>query len=276
MRIGSLFSGIGGLELGLEWAELGETVWQVEQDEWCRSVLARRWRNAEQHQDICSLASGWLPDVDLICGGFPCQDVSSAGTRAGLAGKRSGLWRHYARIVKAKRPEWVVVENVASGATRWVDHVVRDLAELGYASLPVPVRADSLGAPYPRARIFIVARRGDGRLADPNQHLQHSLAVDAEVGRPPATHGVASRARQAADADRHELQLSTGWRRGACRAEAAQRVGYRWDEPMPPVDRVVPGSPRRVAAQRAGGNCVVPAQSEVAGWVVRGLMGETL
>ena len=148
LTIGSLFSGIGGLELGLEWAGLGPTFWQVEKDAKRRDVLARHWPEAEQHEDVCTVEATTLAPVDLICGGFPCQDVSSAGRRAGLAGARSGLWYEFARIAAERRPQWVVVENVGSGARKWVDAVCRDLGRLGYASLPVPIAAsDSRSSP---------------------------------------------------------------------------------------------------------------------------------
>lgn len=161
MRIGSLFSGIGGLELGLEWSGLGHTVWQVEKDEFCRRVLAKHWPNAERFDDVCAVGTATLASVDLICGGFPCQDVSSAGPRLGLAGERSGLWREFARVVGELRPRWVVVENVASGAELWLDAVVCDLAERGYAVLPVPLSAEDVGAPHERARVFLIARHAD-------------------------------------------------------------------------------------------------------------------
>ena len=90
MTIGSLFSGIGGLELGLEWAGLGPVRWQVEQDMWCRAVLAKHWPDAGRFDDVCTVGAELEP-VDIICGGFPCQDLSNAGARAGLAGARSGL-----------------------------------------------------------------------------------------------------------------------------------------------------------------------------------------
>src|SRR6187200_1732128 len=100
MTIGSLFAGVGGLELGLEWAGLGPTLWQVEQDKFCRAVLEKHWPQAERFDDVCTVGSANLAPVQLICGGFPCQDVSSAGKGAGLAGERSGLWREFARVVR--------------------------------------------------------------------------------------------------------------------------------------------------------------------------------
>ena len=156
VRIGSLFSGIGGLELGLEWAGLGPVVWQVEKDEYCRQILSKHWPDVERHSDVRTVGSNLQP-ADLICGGFPCQDVSSAGSGAGLKGARSGLWYEFRRIVSQLKPAWVVVENVSSGAGRWVDPVRRDLEELGFQTLPVPLSARAVGAPHLRRRVFIIA-----------------------------------------------------------------------------------------------------------------------
>lgn len=157
MRIGSLFSGIGGLELGLERAGLGHTIWQVEIDPFCRAVLARHWPHAERYVDIKQVNASILSPVDLVCGGFPCQDVSAAGKGAGLAGERSGLWFEYRRIVSELRPRFVVVENVASGARRWVDTVCEGLAALGYRPRPFALSAADVGAPHLRRRVFVVA-----------------------------------------------------------------------------------------------------------------------
>lgn len=174
LTIGSLFSGIGGLELGLEWAGLGPVRWQVEIDPFCREVLARHWPEAARHEDVRAVGAAALAPVDLICGGFPCQDVSSAGTRKGLAGSRSGLWSEFARVVSELRPRWVVVENVTSGATRWVNPVVRQLEQFGYACLPIPLSAADVGAPHLRRRIFIVAHADHGP--------QHAVAEHDEMG----------------------------------------------------------------------------------------------
>ena len=132
LTIGSLFSGIGGLELGLEWAGLGPTLWQVEQNEFCRTVLENHWPKAERFEDVREIGKSKLCTVDLVCGGFPCQDVSSAGPRTGLTGSRSGLWCEFARVVEEILPEWVVIENVKSGGGHWLDSVVRDMEQLGY------------------------------------------------------------------------------------------------------------------------------------------------
>lgn len=163
-RISSLFAGLGAFELGLESAGLGETVWQVERDSLCRTILARHWPNAERFDDVCTVGGATLARVDLVCGGFPCQQNSRANvtsTRVGLAGPSSGLWREFARIVAELQPRWVAVENVASGAELWFDEVVRDLEQLGFEALPVPLSARDVGAPHERARVFIVARHPD-------------------------------------------------------------------------------------------------------------------
>ncbi len=161
LTIGSLFSGIGGLELGLEWAGLGPTIWQVEKDEFCRKVLAKHWPHADRSVIDVKDAPGDLKTPDIICGGFPCQDISSAGSRKGLAGNRSGLWCEFSRVLKETKPRIAVIENVFSGAHLWVDEVVRELEVLNYEVLPIPLQAADVGAPHLRARVFIVARHAD-------------------------------------------------------------------------------------------------------------------
>lgn len=165
LTIGSLFSGIGGLELGLERAGLGPVLWQVERDEWCRAVLAKHWPGAERHDDVCTFANGTdVPRVDVICGGFPCQDISVAGRGAGLTGERSGLWREYARIIRHVRPRFVVVENVAALLARGLGDVLADLAACGYDAVWDCIPAAAVGAPHRRDRVFVVAFRQCDRL----------------------------------------------------------------------------------------------------------------
>ena len=159
ITIGSLFSGIGGLELGLEWAGLGPVLWQVEQDAFCSQVLARHWPDAVRHPDVRAVGASNLEPVDLICGGFPCQDISFAGRGAGLGGARSGLWFEYLRIVRELRPRFVVVENVPALVGRGIDAVLGGLAEGGYDARWDCVRASDVGAPHRRERVFIVAHR---------------------------------------------------------------------------------------------------------------------
>jgi DNA (cytosine-5)-methyltransferase 1 len=162
LALGSLFSGIGGLELGLEWAGIGPVRWQVEQDAFCRQVLAKHWPDATRHDDVRTVGAANLEPVDVVCGGFPCQDLSTAGKRAGLAGARSGLWSEYARVVRELRPRIVVVENVSALVGFGLDTVLGDLAALGYGAWWDCVRAADAGAPHRRERLFIVAYAPSG------------------------------------------------------------------------------------------------------------------
>lgn len=159
MTIGSLFSGIGGLELGLELAGLGPTLFQVEREPFCREVLAKHWPASLRLDDVCAVGAHNLPAVDLLCGGFPCQDLSLAGKGAGLAGARSGLWFEYARIIGELRPRFVVVENVAALVNRGLHAVLGSLAALGYDAWWDCIPAAAVGAPHRRDRLFVVAWR---------------------------------------------------------------------------------------------------------------------
>lgn len=158
MKIGSLFSGIGGLELGLERAGLGKTVWQVEVEPKRRAVLAKHWPDVQRYEDIRSVDPGDLERVDIVCGGFPCKDVSAAsrGRGKGMAGPRSSLWLYFLSVVDEVRPGVVVVENVFSGKNQWLPVVRHDLHGLGYRTSAFRIDARDVGAPHARARIFVV------------------------------------------------------------------------------------------------------------------------
>lgn len=156
MRAGCLFSGIGGIELGLQRA--GWRIdWQVEIDERKRAVLARHFPDARRFGDIQGVEAQELGQVDLIAGGFPCQDLSSAGARGGITGKRSGLWAHFARLIGDLRPRYVLVENVPALLVRGMGRVLGDLASLGYDAEWDCLPAAAFGAPQLRARIWLLA-----------------------------------------------------------------------------------------------------------------------
>jgi DNA (cytosine-5)-methyltransferase 1 len=257
--IGSLFSGIGGLELGLERAGLGPTLWQVERDEFCQRVLAKHWPDAERFDDVRTVGAANLAPVDVICGGFPCQDVSSAGKGAGLAGERSGLWREFARVVGELRPRFVVVENVASGATRWFDEVVCDLEQRGYGCLPVPLSAFDVGAPHMRKRIFIVAHANGCDVRKPEGAHWRTATEPADVGETRAPSDADSEGESASSSDGEVAHL---------RGMASRSPG--WPSP-PELRRMDDGIPNRMDRLRALGNAVVPQCAEVVGWVIREL-----
>jgi DNA (cytosine-5)-methyltransferase 1 len=292
LTIGSLFSGIGGLELGLEWAGLGPVVWQCEIDPFCREVLAKHWPHVERFTDVTRPRS--YPPAELLCGGFPCQDVSSAGYGRGLGGPRSGLWWHFARVIRQVRPRVVVVENVASGAKRWLLAVSEALGDLGYRTRALGIGAADVGALHRRKRVFVIAyapglrrearklqreqtegraptdadaTRRDLRVA-PHAHRdgELSLPFDAEMAGTPTL---------APDADGSGVRIEQGRRRGeggAAREEVPTWARGRFAEPE--VVRMVHGLPRGLdgARRKSLGNCVVPQCAQVVGEVIREML----
>lgn len=162
-RLLDLFSGIGGFSLGLERSGNFETVAFCEIEDYPRRVLRKHWPKVPIYDDIRTLTADRLAadgiGVDVICGGFPCQDVSFAGPGTGLDGKRSGLWREYRRIAGELRPEYIIVENVRALLGRGMGTVLGDLAALGYDCVWDCIPANYVGAPHERERIWIVAHR---------------------------------------------------------------------------------------------------------------------
>ena len=161
VNVGSLFSGVGGLELGLEQAGM-EVVWQAEADKQARSVLKKHWPNVYQFEDVHDVRNA--EPVDVICGGFPCQDYSVAGKRSGLAGDRGALWWQMHRIVAECRPAWVVGENVhgllLSNGGADFRTIVASLVQLGYGVCWATLDSQYFGVAQRRRRLFIVGHSG--------------------------------------------------------------------------------------------------------------------
>lgn len=134
-----------------------QIAWQSEIDPYACAVLRKHWPNIPNHGDIRGIRAGAVESVDVLCGGFPCQDISYAGAGAGIAGKRSGLWGEYARIIGELRPRFVIVENVAALLGRGMERVLGDLARIGYDAQWSIVSACAVGAPHVRRRVFLVA-----------------------------------------------------------------------------------------------------------------------
>ncbi len=274
MRIGSLFSGIGGLELGLERAIPGaHTVFQVEQNPYARAVLAKHWPNAQRYEDVKEVGAHNLPACDLLCGGFPCQDISAAGKRAGIEGERSGLWAEYARIIGELRPRFVVVENVSALLSGGMGRVLGDLAACGYDALWDCIPAQAVGAHHRRDRLFIVAWSQQLRAmadADRQRELQQGQLPGEERRR------TGDGSSKVAHPMRQRSQ-----RPEQGRASAKERASFRHATecsrwlPEPNVGRVADGVPRRVDRLRCLGNAVVPQVAEVVGRVVMQLEGGT-
>ena len=156
-----LFSGIGGFSLGLERSGNFKTVAFCEIEPFCRPVLKKHWPKVPIYEDVTKLSAKQLKSdgiaVDAICGGFPCQDISTAGKGAGLEGERSGLWFEFHRLIKETQPKIAIIENVSALRSRGLDQILRSLFEIGYDAEWHCIPASAIGAPHQRDRIWIVA-----------------------------------------------------------------------------------------------------------------------
>jgi len=234
MNVLDLFSGIGGFSLGLERAGM-KTVAFCEIEPFPRAVLAKHWPEVPCYDDIRTLTGERLAadgiSVDVICGGFPCQDISFAGKGAGLAGERSGLWREYARLIGDIRPRFVIVENVAALLSQGLGDVLGDLAALGYDAEWHCIPASVVGAPHRRDRVWIVAHPHNAR---------HGVAGEVQPGRGEPCGG--ERMGSAPGGGRYDVADPKGERPGETR-------GFRRDEPA----QRAPGCSETVADASSAG-----------------------
>ena len=223
--VGSLFAGIGGFDLGFE-REGYEIRWQVEIDKYCNKVLAKHWPEVPRYDDVRDCGLHNLEPVDVITGGFPCQDLSLAGKQKGLDGERSALWWDYHRIIGELRPRFAVVENVPNLLNRGIDRVCGSLAEIGYDAEWHIVSAADVGAPHLRKRVWLVADADGAGFGE----RRRSQPMEAQ-------------------------QLS------AQRRSASSRWQDRYNENWttePSICRVLDGIPHRVDRLRGLGNAIVP------------------
>ncbi len=229
LTFGSLFAGIGGIDLGLERAGM-RCDWQVEIDPYCQRILTKHWPDVPKFRDVRECGAHNLPPVDLIAGGFPCQDISDSGPKSGMRGQRSGpMWREFAGIICELRPHYVLVENSAALLGRGMGEVLGDLATIGYDTEWYCLPAAAIGAPHRRDRIFIMA--------------------DAE--------GIGCIGQRSSEAIQNKRALEFTRRSGG-------PAGI-WTT-QPGMGRVAYGIPNRVDRLRGLGNAVVP---QVAEWIGR-------
>ena len=205
-RIGSMFAGLGGLDLACEWELGGTTAWQL--DLVGADIRRRHFPDALQVEaDVRTVDPLDLPPIDVLCGGFPCTDLSVAGQQAGLDGEKSGLYSEVLRFAHAIRPEYVVIENVPA-LLQYRERLETDWDALGYGLTWVKARALDAGAPHRRARVFVVARLGgpmvgvleaprDGEWTGEERPWATVTAANPNEGEDPAS-WEARRARQAA------------------------------------------------------------------------------
>jgi DNA (cytosine-5)-methyltransferase 1 len=299
MTFGSLFAGVGGMDLGLERAGM-TCAWQVEIDPFCRKVLAKHWPDVPRHDDVKKFPPSDVPirrtepgvgrevggtgtrtefsgpdpwKVDLICGGFPCQDISNAGRRAGIDGERSGLWSEYVRVIRLLRPRYVIVENVAAILVRGrgFDRVLGDLAESGYDAEWDCLPAGAFGAAHIRDRCFVVAY--PRRQLQPPTRRECAPAPPGDPGRQyQRGRGVGDHRQEPLRGARQDTALlpdpesrrARQLRWQECPPNGETRWHLYWQEGKPPLPRVADGIPSRVDRLTSLGNAVVP---QIARWL---------
>ena len=181
MKIGSLFAGYGGLDLGIGQILDAEPVWFVEFDKHPSAILAQHWPDVPNYGDVTAVDWETVPPVDILCGGYPCQPFSQAGTRKGTNDERH-LWPYFADAIRVLRPRLVVLENVAGHLTLGFDTVLADLAALGFDAEWGVVSASDAGAPHRRQRLFIVAADAGGRQLPRPAERVDGLPVAGERG----------------------------------------------------------------------------------------------
>lgn len=268
LKVLDLFSGIGGFSLGLERTGGFETVAFCEIEEFPRRVLAKHWPNVRQYEDVRELTADTLRrdgiSVDVICGGFPCQDISLAGKGEGLEGERSGLWSEICRLTGELRPKFVLVENVSALLGRGLGRVLGDLAALGYDAEWHCIPASAVGAPHRRDRIWIVAHSDN---AERRSNAASRGRMARERGLPQrkeGSGGFGASGENLADADRSGLEILVYGQTG----EFASTVGaYQWSA-EPDVGRMAYGVPSRVDRLKGLGNAVVPQIPEMIGYAI--------
>jgi len=274
VRVLDLFSGIGGFSLGLERAGM-QTVAFCEPNKFCQAVLHKHWPDVPIYEDVRDLSATRLANdgiqFDVICGGFPCQDISVAGKGAGLAGSRSGLWWEYHRLIAETKPSWVIAENVSALRSRGLDDVLRSLAEIGYDAEWHCIPASAVGAPHQRDRIWVVAYPAQLQrdVGDNNARISLERESVSELGNGSWSADVADtnstrweRSQEARNDAEVWTQSTNQLITGCCGVS-----GRNW-EIEPNVGRVADGVPNRVDRLKALGNAVVPQIPELIGrWI---------
>ena len=273
-----LFSGIGGFALGLQRTGGFKTIGFCDFDAKTHPVLKKNFPGVPIYDDVRTLKGADIGTVDIVTGGFPCQDLSVAGKGAGLKGERSGLWYEMHRIIKETRPKWVIAENVAVLRSRGLDEVLGSLAEIGYDAEWHCIPACSVGAPHRRDRIWIVAYP-NGSVATNGGQCQDSQGEGNSRGTEQGRSGPDDRQgciRSSGSSAENALAYtsSEGWEGRLHRWANPKRkgqLGYLgccstvdgqptedWWTSEPSVGRVADGVPNRVDRLKQLGNALVP------------------
>ena len=296
LKVLDLFSGIGGFSLGLERTGGFKTVAFCEIEPFCRAVLRKHWPDVPCFEDVRTLKGSDVGDIDVICGGYPCQPFSVAGKRLGAADDRH-LWPEYFRLVQELRPTWIIGENVAGHINMGLDAVLSDLESAGYSARTFVIPAVAVDAKHRRDRLWIVGhaeklqRDGGKHYAGSNSQSARKIpkfrnadSADAMAYTSPAISEWAGDSWSGRDGfanggetlaypsscgcagSREPIQRCSCAANGEGKTVDVESGCKRaiWS-PEPNVGRVANGVPRRVDRLKALGNAVVPQIPEIIG-----------
>ena len=281
LTFGSLFSGIGGIDLGLERAGM-QCRWQSEIEPYACQVLKKHWPDTPNLGDVTQIDWSTVERTDVVAGGYPCQPFSVAGARKGEFDPRH-LWPYFRDCICILRPRYALLENVSGHLSLGFGHVLGDLAAIGYDARWDCIPAAAVGAPHLRDRVFVIATRQNMAHANPNSEPRRAIHGGKTENR-------SEQQRTLADSDhgRSRNSLRAGWDApwhggknvayARCqssqvpltRRQPAEQKSERtcWWETEPGVGRVAHGIPRRLDRLRALGNAVVPQVAEHVGRII--------
>jgi len=273
LTVGSLFSGIGGLDLGLERAGM-KVIWQSEIDPFACKVLKKHWPEVVNHGDIKQIDWRAVEPVDIICGGYPCQPFSTAGKRKGKDDPRH-LWPWVRTAISELRPRYAIMENVRGHLSMGGLQVIGELAEIGYDAEWRVVSAAGMGAPHRRERIIIVAYPSQllGNGGENNTRGSMESETISQFGNSGWSKNVANTNNgQLGDLNKCSINERTHGQRGKVFVtDSSSSSDGRTDSNWlfePSVGRVADGIPNRVDRLRGLGNAVVPQVAEYIGRLI--------
>ena len=294
LTVGSLFSGIGGFDLGLERAGM-KVIWQSEIDQFACKVLKKHWPSVPNLGDITKIDWTKVERPDIVCGGYPCQPFSTAGRRGGENDTRH-LWPAMHNAISVLRPRYAIMENVRGHLSLGFGRVLGDLAEIGYDTEWQVIPAAAVGAPHKRDRVFIVAYPNNAGVGTQRRKVQRQKPSSEQEQKVVARHVFGRRGTNVADTDRRRRKqcepktksvsgISSSSKRDGTNVANANSNGTQipfagviasikelerttWWEVEPSVGRVANGVSDRVDRLKGLGNAIVPQVAEVVGALI--------
>ena len=266
LTVGSLFSGIGGFDLGLERAGM-KVIWQSEIDTFASRVLKKHWPDVPNLGDITKVDWSEVERPDVICGGYPCQPFSTAGKRGGADDPRH-LWPAMHNAIRVLRPRYALMENVRGHLSLGFNRVLGDLAEIGYDAEWQVIPAAAVGAPHKRDRVFIVAYPNNAGMGTQRREVQRQKSSGQQKRQVVARYVFGRRGAEMANADGRRQQKCDAQIGVVSILSKSRERNNEWWEVEPNVGRVANGVSDRVDRLKGLGNAIVPQVAEFVGALV--------